>query len=520
MKVLALLTADLLIFNRWFRRQSLARLVVAFCFLLIFAMLSGFIFVFSRTFFSSLIFFEQYGQFVTNYVLQAGVLVLFWFGWITAFIASLVLVLGRSAQYEYLMTLPVTGRQLAFWSQIKVVITNFLLLSLILGPAILGYQLAASSMHLIWLTVALICLTLLTLGMGMSTAYLWMALFRKHLTVGFLVAIGAIVASGLVIIRLVFPPDLLALYSLPIDQFFTVVSQLPLIHNNFYTNWIVSVANGILGSAVSLITLTTVVYLFGYITHAGFLEKSWRMFWSRSETAKARFLGVWQRSSNPLILKDVYTVIRLRKELVYAVLQLSLAAVMFGLLQRATLFRPLSRLEQSQIIGLTFGWLMFFAASFLLRFVYPLVAREGRTLWFILPLVSRSKLLMSKLISALLLSSPLLILDALLWLVSPLPMHSLLIVFSIVSLLVMTVFVTLLGFISPDFSLAWEAEKTSTSLMGLLGLAICLVWTWTAIQSLNSFLNGQPTYGLISLACATAVLLVMGSLATRANYRK
>ena len=521
MKVFSLLAADWVIFSRWFRKQSLAKLIIASFFGFIFIALAGFIYAYSRTFFTSLLLYDRYGQFLADYVLQAGVLVLLWFGWVTAFLASLALVLGRSANLEYLATLPVSGRELALWSQIKIILTNFLLVSAVLAPAILGYQSVTHQLQLFWLFLALILLTLLTLGLGMITAYLWLAVFRRQNIFGFVIAVAVIVVSGLGLVRLIFPPALLELYYLPTEDFFTVVNSLPLLHSGLYSTWITQLALGQSQSLVSLVTLTVVTYLFGFIIHSGYLIRSWRHSWSRLIASRTVTLQiVWQVFPAPLVMKDILTIIRIRKELVYAVLQLSLAAVMFGLIQRATLFRPLSRLESEQIISLTYVWLMFFAVSYLLRFVFPLAAREGKSLWLVLPLLSRGQLLVSKLISAIVISLPLLLLNIGLWLASPFANHGLLVGFTEASLLVMILFLTLAGFLKPEFTQALEAEKASTSLLGLAALAASIVWTGLTARSLSLWLNSQPLTAANSLIGAIFVLVILARLSWRSNFRQ
>ena len=84
----------------------------------------------------------------------------------------------------------------------------------------------------------------------------------------------------------------------------------------------------------------------------------------------------------------------------------------------------------------------------------------------------------------------------------------------------MILFLTLAGFLKPEFTQALEAEKASTSLLGLAALAASIVWTALTARSLSLWLNSHPLTAAYSLIGAIIVLAILARLSWRANFRQ
>lgn len=520
MKLTALIAIDVARSVRSLTRQTFAKVVVISLFCALGLLFAAFIYLYGRTFFANLWFYEDYGMFVTRLVLHGAVLVVIWFGLVSSLTESLLFSNGRQSRFEFLATLPVSGSVLTLWRQLKSIVINLVIVSMFLAPAALAFQQVAGvgRSELIFLVVLLV--TLFTLGLGTCFSFLWTALFYKRPKVGLVLGGLVIAAVSLLLLEMILPSGLSRLYYAPGGEFFSLASTLPLANQNLYSYWLVELLEGNTQNLVALTTLVAVVFSFGFALESSFIKRAWRL--SLSQTSAIYIRGseaLWQMFKRPLALKDLFTLTRVGREFLYAVFQLSLSAVMFGLLIRAGQFRPLSRLELNDLLVLTYGWLMFFATAYLLRFVFPLMAREGKGRWLVLTLVSKSKLIGDKIVSAIYLTLPLIVLDTLLWLVSPFPGKLMLISFTILSLLFVSLLLVLLGTWRPDFEHGDQPERTSTSILGLLALFLALSWTVISARVLAlEMIFG--VWGLSAFSVALVTLFFIGRISLSTSFRE
>lgn len=520
MKLATLFVTDIRRTVRSLTRQTLAKAVVISLFCALGLLFAAFIYLYGRTFFANLWFYEDYGMFVTRLILHGAVLVVIWFGLVSSLTESLLFQNGRQPRFEFLTTLPVSGVELTLWRQLKSIILNLTLISLFLAPAALAFQQVAGvgRPELILLVVFLV--TLFTLGLGTTLGFLWTALFRNRPKIGLIFGGLIIAAVSLLLLETLLPSDLSLLYYAPGGEFFNLASSLPLANQSLYSYWLVELLEGNIQNIVPLSTLVAVVFTFGFALESSFIKRAWRLWLSRASTVFIRGNdALWQMFGRPLVLKDMFTLTRVGREFLYAVFQLSLSAVMFGLLVRAGQFRPLSRLELNDLLVLTYGWLMFFATAYLLRFVFPLMAREGKSRWLVLTLVSQGKLIGNKAVSAIYLTLPLIVLDTLLWLVSPFPGKLMLISFTVISLLFVSLLLVLLGAWRPDFEHGDQPERTSTSILGLLALALSLCWTVISARVLAL----EPVFGVWSLgtfSAALVTLMLIWRVSSKTSFRE
>jgi len=120
-----------------------------------------------------------------------------------------------------------------------------------------------------------------------------------------------------------------------------------------------------------------------------------------------------------------------------------------------------------------FAWLQFINIAFLLRIVYPLMAKEGPNAWYIFTLpISKLRILFSKIWLALIVSIPFLIFTSFAWMIVPFNKSDYwqFIIISIMSFLTIALANVLFGTIFPNFSQGKDPEKVSTSGMGIVTL--------------------------------------------------
>ena len=155
---------------------------------------------------------------------------------------------------------------------------------------------------------------------------------------------------------------------------------------------------------------------------------------------------------------------------------------------------------------------MFFTIALLLRFIFPLVSREGRSAWYLFSLPKpRTEILLSKVLLAVLSDIPLFLLALIVWRVLPFAAGYRQIMFgaSIMIIFFLSLFQTFLGAIAPNFSLGHDPEKVSTSGMGILTLGLSVAVTAEACMLVSMMITGR-----ISQFLMTGVLFAVGIFLT------
>jgi hypothetical protein len=184
------------------------------------------------------------------------------------------------------------------------------------------------------------------------------------------------------------------------------------------------------------------------------------------------------KEGDTLFLKDILSIIRSPSETGYVVFLLSLAVFFFVFLFYAGSFRYATTTWGIGLITFTLGWLLFFVTAFLLRLVFPLMAREKKTSWYLFTLpLSSSQIVISKMKACLVISSVFVLFAVMLWGAAPIPpiLKIFLIVISSWAIGALSFIHITLGMIRPNFTDGDEPEKVSTSMMGMLALAGSIV---------------------------------------------
>lgn len=501
-----LVSVDYYSILRWWKRHTLAKAIVALCFLLIFGGMSLSIYFVSKIFFAGLYSFEAYGLLVATYILHASILICIWLGTISAFLAFVSHLLSNESSLQYLLTLPVKPGIIALWLTLRSFISSLFWTLVILLPAGL-----AATKNPLSLLIVLICTTLISTALGSLLGLLFAVLLRvlrPLLTI--LIITLFFVISLTAILSVIFPSNLAAIAQLPIQDFIKTFGNLPLNLPVFSTFFLAQslTSNNQSGLAVvailSVFTITLSFYVLSRLYFACF-----RLVHSKSFTYGGRLLRINFTNNEvySFVLKDLLSVFRSAKELGYALFLLALAYGFFFFLFRSLSARAVGATQLPQVITYSFAWLAFYSIAYLLRLIYPLVAKEGKMAW----LVFTSKMkpfhfIIAKIISSLLLSLPLFFIWVFVWFGSPhfvvtnhlIPLQSLLLTINLV------IFFTLASFIYPDFTDSEEPERTSTTLVGLVALAASLLFVGLTAISLSSFL---PVFLFLFLNCGLVYLV-------------
>jgi hypothetical protein len=198
----------------------------------------------------------------------------------------------------------------------------------------------------------------------------------------------------------------------------------------------------------------------------------------------------------------------------------------FGLFSRGYMVGTISERFRVDAISFSFAWLVFFSGTFLLRFVYPLMVNEGRSRWwFFTAPVSAASAIGSKVIASLLISTPLYILALAEWYLVPFTIQPLFItILSIMAVTFLATALPLLGLLKPDYALAYDADRASTSLTGIISLIVIVttgsLGSYMIQMSLRQNLRFDISLNMF-LTCTivlTLILWLFGARATR-NYK-
>jgi hypothetical protein len=149
----------------------------------------------------------------------------------------------------------------------------------------------------------------------------------------------------------------------------------------------------------------------------------------------------------------------------------------------------------------------FYAIAYSLRMIFPLMAKEGRATWHLFSLpIPRDSILHQKLLLSCFLILPYSIGGIILWVVAKTSYTVPLMAYSFLLTCGIAVMIACLGAIHPNFSESENAEKISTSAMGLVALGISLVTIAVAGYVLFLYSNGQNIVWLFLPVLLTGVV--------------
>ena len=196
------------------------------------------------------------------------------------------------------------------------------------------------------------------------------------------VSIGMLIfiAIAILLAKSIFPQELAALRSAEAEEFFNVYNSLPLSNSLLPTFWLVQLITfGNPSFTLAILVFTFAIVLFSlhfqsrtYISLCQLLKvhkntlTSYKKYSDRN-LALAKF---------PIFYKDWLSIIRSPQEVGYGVFLLSMAFFFFLILSRAGYIAEMGGKIKVDFVIFSFVWLLFFTTAYLLRLVFPLMARE------------------------------------------------------------------------------------------------------------------------------------------------
>jgi hypothetical protein len=487
-KGVTLLYYDWLAVKSWFKSQTLSKVLVLVAFAIIFFSLSFFLYFFSRSFFFSLSLYKEYGMLTSRYLIKAAVVITGWFALVASLVSSLGFLIKPNLKIEYLLTQPIKIKVISGWIFIKAVLANCLLLTIIFSPIMFAYAdvfwggLSINFMTRFYLVLGLF--TILTTSLAFFLSYFLAYLIKKRTYLLSIIGVAVFFMVMFFLIYLIFPKDLTYLVEVQPEGFLKIYNKLPLSKSWLPSTWLTNMLlDGLSADALYLLILTIIVMIFAfYLQGQRFI---YLFHYLNSQSHKKNLIKEWKNFFHcPLIYKDWLSVRRDPAETGYALFLLSIAIFFFFFLFRILIFKKAANFWRNEVIIFSFIWLLFFSSAFLLRLVFPLMAKEGDNAWYIFTLpVAKTKILLSKLSLGLIMSIPLFLFSLILW--GFLPVEGLdrflIRLVTLLAILWLSLVNVFLGSIFPNFKQGNDSEAVSTSGMGIITfMATVIISIFTA----------------------------------------
>jgi hypothetical protein len=510
--------------TRWFSTKSVSRLIVALLFFLVFGAVALGVYAMSNAFFRSLTIYGQFGQMTAQYIIHAAIIIILWLALGSSVASAGGLLVSSPPSLSYILALPVSPRALNIWLFTKAVAATFLLMIFAFVPIGAAYANAFgvwNAFFLVRILLMLFCIVLISSAVGMVAGLVSVGWFRGREYPAAVVGITVFFSAMVGILRLIFPPALSKLYDIPASMFLPLYNSLPLNNPMLPTAWMArTVTGGVSAATLVVLGLTAVVVLVCLEIQRVQLVPTLLRIRSSGHTGRVSQKGfkAFGHTGVPLVLKDWFSIVRLPSETGYGLFLGSVAAFFFLMLSVGVGHQLREGTWVIQLTVFSFAWIAFFATAFFLRFLFPLVAREGSSAWHIFTIpIPRSRILLAKILLGVLFSVPVMVFAGLVWYLLPFAgvARTQLVGVSIVFVLILALLQVLVGAILPNFSQGNDPEKVSTSGMGLLALLVSgLLVTLTAqlIRYMMLGYVGGIFFIAILLVAGTVFLLLLWAL--------
>jgi len=482
--IITLLYYDFLGLIAWFKTQTASKVFILLVFLAVLSGVSLSIFIACKTFFYSLSLSEKYGLLTVKYIIHAAIVIISWFALSTSTISVYGFLVKSDKQFEFLLSYPIKAYLIPLFLFIKSTFMNSLFVLMIFIPIGIAYvnifQTASFTGFIFRFTFTLILLIVLTNSIASVIGYILAKYIRRKGYLAGILTMSIFMFIMLLIVNIIFPEGINKLYTANNHDFMEIYNNLPLSNSYLPTFWMTEIITqgiNIFGIYLSFLTIA-ILFTSIHFQNNRFLSVfrdllshpfSLRSRHKDSYNPTVQFL--WNKL--PLEFKDLLSITRLPSEIGYAFFLISIDLFFYFLISRIRDVNYFPIQLQYAFMLFVFAWLQFINIAFLLRIVYPLMAKEGPNAWYIFTLpISKLRILFSKIWLALIVSIPFLIFTSFAWMIVPFNKsdHWQFIIISVMSFLTIALANVLFGTIFPNFSQGKDPEKVSTSGMGIVTL--------------------------------------------------
>lgn len=484
-----LLSNDMLAVRRWFIRQRGSKLAVIAGFMLVVLLTAVGSFSIGLVYFRNLTGFGIYGQATAAYLLHAAILVTSFLAVGSAAASTLSFLFAKNRGIEYLKALPIDDGVILRWLLIKSSVVSISLLSVLMIPVLVSYAVGMKQIltpeYILRSLLLIASLVIICQSIGSLVAFIIIPFIKQRTRYIFVAAIFCMLFAVLILLKVIFPTGLIQLYFADTDKFWQIYNGLPLSNSYLPTLWLTLIVVSkdmlpVFASVGFALFIGALSYVYQRAAYTRIYQEIHAAPFAHNNSTVAGKAVAFRRI-DPLIMKDILSVVRTPSEASYVLFLIGLAAFFFLLILYTGSFRYVhGNLWSPGLITFSLGWLLFFTTSFLLRLVFPLMARECSQSWymFTLPLAA-SRLVISKVTASLVVSMVFMIFAVVLWLVVPIGMlyKMILILWSVWSIGVLVLIHAAFGMIRPNFEDGTDPEKVSTSSQGMAALALSMLVT-------------------------------------------
>ncbi|MDO8657508.1 MAG: hypothetical protein Q7K55_02110 [Candidatus Levybacteria bacterium] len=516
-----LFAADLYAIKGWFSKQTFSRIFVLLGFLIVFSFVSYGLYFFSFNFFNMLGLYRMYGFLTATYLLHASIIMLLFLIFAASLASNLAFLLNRNRQMDYLLSLPIPSVSIVTWLFIRSSFLNLILLFIVFFPICFAFArvFLESQIFFFIFRFTFVLVSLVVITNAASSIFGQIAALKVK-GKGILYAIFSVlifILAGIFILKVIFPKQLFMFHRAEAEQFLSIYYSLPLSNHFLPTYWFtnyISDSNFLYGLYTAFLTISFALFSI-YFQSKRFLclTQSLKIHAEILSSKKIKSLDKKiSKTKWPIMYKDFLSIIRLPSEAGYGFFLIAIGVFFFSLFSIANNVRIEKDMWQKQFIIFSFIWLLFFTTSYLLRLVFPLMAREGKNAWYIFSLpLKRDKILFSKITLGLIFSLPFIVLSVLVWILLPFGSGHIieLSIISIYSVFILALTQGSLGAIFPNFSMSESPEKISTSMMGIASLFVSIF-----ITAVNSFVIYKLIDGTMPVVNGFIIITIFGILLT------
>lgn len=487
--------------SRWLKTNLISKLIIGFTFLILFLLISIFIYIGTYTYLFPLTQYEIFGEKTSLYLIHASILITLWLGTASSFISFISFLLSSNPTLDFLITLPIKPSLIVIYSFIRSFISSLvwsLFIFLPMGLVILRlFSGGINFIGILNLSLLISVLVLISTIIGNLLASLYSYLFQPfHSPILTLFLTLVFILTTVFLIRLILPMELGFLLNATPAQFDRIFNSLLLNQTILPTYYLTKL---LFFPSLLQTLFIFIVLLISAVTFSIFISRT--LIPIRQKIlffGQAKILPITPSKRRlSFLMKDVFSVIRSPVEVGYALFLLGLMLSFFYF------FFTVS--HQTAIFGL--AWFLFYTTAYCLRLTFPLMAKENKTSWFVFtkPIAS-SFLVNQKLFSALIICLPVYLLALIIGSLIKLPLET------FWGAIVITLVICLLGNIYPNFRDGGNPEKVSTSFMGVVALFSSLFIIFLITKtSLFSY--------VLIFSFTAPILLYLGSLIFVRRYQ-
>jgi hypothetical protein len=501
--------------NVWFRRHTFAKLLVFLASLLILIGLLNILFWGSYSYFWSIKFLEPYGKLTASYVLHSGLIITTWFVFLSSFIHIFQSIIKPSSELTYLMAQPVKPAIISFWIIFRTWLVNSLLMLIFWLPVSFSYNsvFGSFSRESIFLNIVLITGLITAVIQVISTliTLLVTPLLKGHET---WLASGGVLSFLVItwgLVSLVFPNSLRELLRIDIDKFNTLFSSLPL-----NQNWVISgkiikyLETGKFEYLIIPLLITLLIIAIGIILNSLLITKSWQRVLAKAHNKYPHSIPIKWWYSYPHQAKEALILIRDNSERNALFFFIGLLGFFFFFFQRSLKINQELNNNIESLTAFSLGAILFISTAFLLRIVFPLLTKEGKSAWYLLR-ESKSNLDVYKIKAnfAKFFITILFLVINISWLLMPLPLilKQTLILYSSIGIILLGWLNTAMGLMVTEWEKGNEPEQISTSGVGIITLILSLIIIVGLVTSYLKIIS--PNWNTTLLVLTIGIILTI-----------